>query len=261
MAGTAGAADSQWSTAVGIERSAVDGWVKVRENAQEGTRLHLGRDLGIRKASTIDLNLAYRFSDQRRLTFTVGTTLLRGDKALPQFAFFDESSYPAGSDLRSDPLYFHLKMTYRQALWQPRRVGLDLLAGLEYDYLNFSVRGVNASGAVEKQGENFWKQELPIPFAGLGARYAASERWSFGAYGSFGTYHNVNSLRKEGGTVRLTQTNFDSGLSASYQASPRLSLDAGYRFLSFAQEEQSHEDGNRIHLRTHGPVFQAAYRF
>ncbi|MBI3610313.1 MAG: hypothetical protein HY204_06390 [Nitrospirae bacterium] len=254
-------AASPWSGSISLEGSTVDGWVQVRENAEEGTRLRLGRDLGIRRAFSTDLSLAYHFSEQRRVIFTVGTTLLRGNKALPEFAFFDESSYLAGSDLRSDPLFYHIRATYQQTLWQPPRGDLNLLAGLEYDYLNFSVRGINASGQVEIQGEDFWKQELPIPFVGLEARYAVSERWSFGASSAVGAVHNVNSFRKEGGTVRLTQRNFDARLSITYQASSRLNLDAGYRFFSFAQEEQSHEDGNRIHLRTHGPVFQAAFRF
>jgi hypothetical protein len=254
-------ADSPWNIGVHFDRSAVEGWVQVRENAQEGTRLHLEKDLGIHSSTTIDLDLAYRFSEKRRLTFTVGTTLLRGDKTQSGLVFFDESSYPAGSRLRSDPLFYHLRLTYRQTIWKPRRGGLHLLAGLEYDYLNFTVQGVNTSGELDRQGEDFWKQEFPIPFVGIEARYKAAERWWFGMSSTYGGWNNVNTLRKEGGTVRLTQKDFDTRLLIGYQASPRLSFNAGYRFYSFDQEEQSNEDGNRIHIRTHGPLLEAAYRF
>jgi hypothetical protein len=261
MAGPNAMAESQWSSGISYDQSAVDGWVQVRENAQEGTRLHLGRDLGIHSAPTIDFDLAYHFSEKRQLTFTVGTTLLRGNQTASQLVFFDEASFPAGSDLTSDPLFYHVRLTYRQTVWQPPHSGLNLLAGLEYDYLNFTLRGVDTSGEVNQQGEDFWKQELPVPFVGFDARYDGSERWSLEASSTYGGWNNVNSLRKEGGTIRLTQKIFDTRLTIGYQATPRLSLDAGYRFYSFVQEEQSAEDGNRFHLRTHGPMVQAAYRF
>lgn len=254
-------AESPWSIGIHYDRGSVDGWVQVRENAQEGTRLHLNRDLGIHSAPTIDLDLAYRFSEKRRLTFTVGTTLLRGNQTASQLVYFDEASFPAGSNLHSDPLFYHLKLTYRQTVWQPSRGGLHLLAGLEYDYLNFTIRGVDSSGEVNQQGEDFWKQELPVPFVGVEAGYKIADRWSLEGSSTYGQWENINSLRKEGGTIRLTQKIFDTRFSIGYQPFPGLSLDAGYRFYSYVQEEQSNEDGNLFHMRTHGPMIEAAYHF
>jgi len=254
-------AESPWSAGVHFDRGSVDGWVQVRENAQEGTRLHLSSDLGIRSAPTIDLDLAYHFSEKKQLTFTVGTTILRGSESQPGLVYFDESSYPPGTQLRSDPLFYHIRLTYRQTIWTPSRGGLNLLAGLEYDYLNFTTQGVDSSGMVDKQGEDFWKQELPVPFVGVDARYRPSERWSFNASSTYGGWNNVNSLRKEGGTIRLTQRIIDTRFSIGYQPLPALSLNAGYRFYSYVQEEQSNEDGNRFNMDSHGPMIEAVYRF
>jgi len=58
----------------------------------------------------------------------------------------------------------------------------------------------------------------------------------------------VNSLRKEGGTVYLSQAHADAGVSVIYRITRAVEAEAGYRLTYFFQHESSHEDDNTFHL-------------
>jgi hypothetical protein len=240
----------------------VDGWVQVGEFGQTGSRLRLDEDLGITRGILIELGAAYRFSDRRRFTFSLGDLILRGEETALATVVYDEGIFPPGTELRSTPLFFRLKGTYEQTLWDVLdRFFLDLLLGVEYIYLDFKIEGTDPSGEKIREGEQFWKQELPLPFVGAAVRYTPTDRWTIGLSSTWISVHRLNSLRHEGGLVRLTQTNFETNLSAGYRPGERLSFDAGYRLWSFVQEEKSGQDDNRFHLRTLAPFFRIEYGF
>jgi hypothetical protein len=71
----------------------------------------------------------------------------------------------------------------------------------------------------------------------------------------------VNSLRKEGGTIYLSQAHADAGLSVTYRITRALEAEAGYRFTYFFQHEKSHEDDNTFELIDNGFRVGLSLRF
>ena len=71
----------------------------------------------------------------------------------------------------------------------------------------------------------------------------------------------VNSLRTEGGEVRLAQTDSDEQVGLAYRFNPHWQL-ATYAFhTEFAQDERSREDGNAVYLHDSGVGVSAEYAF
>jgi hypothetical protein len=71
----------------------------------------------------------------------------------------------------------------------------------------------------------------------------------------------VDSLRNEGGTVKLSQSHADLNLGLRYRLLPGLDGQLGYRFTYFVQHETSREDDNDIHLFDNALTLGLAYRF
>ena len=89
----------------------------------------------------------------------------------------------------------------------------------------------------------------------VGSRVALSARLS----GGFLPW--VNSLRREGGEVRITQGHFDIDVGTDVIIASNLQLLSGLRVSDFRQREKSREDGNDIHLRSTLLVVGIAHGF
>ena len=70
-----------------------------------------------------------------------------------------------------------------------------------------------------------------------------------------------NSLRYEGGDVKLSQTHADAWAGLRYRLTRAVDVEAGYRFSYFVQHEVSREDGNSIHLWNDGLSALLTHRF
>ena len=70
-----------------------------------------------------------------------------------------------------------------------------------------------------------------------------------------------NSLRYEGGDVKLSQTHADAWAGLRYRLKRAVDVEAGYRFSYFVQHEVSREDGNSIHLWDNGLSALLTHRF
>jgi hypothetical protein len=71
----------------------------------------------------------------------------------------------------------------------------------------------------------------------------------------------VDSLRNEGGDVKLTQSNVDVLVGLRYALTPALDLLGGYAFHYFTQYEKSNEDGNYFQLWNNDLTLGLTYRF
>ena len=71
----------------------------------------------------------------------------------------------------------------------------------------------------------------------------------------------VNSLRKEGGTVTITQTECSASLGVRYALARAVSLEGALRYAGLAQNEQSGEDGNQIRISATTLAITAIGRF
>ena len=85
-----------------------------------------------------------------------------------------------------------------------------------------------------------------MPELGLAYRTPIGARWQVDLSLTGGWLPWVNSLRKEGGTVTITQTAGAVRGGSRYAVTPTFGITGALRLSWFAQDEQSTEDGNVI---------------
>lgn len=257
--------DAAWHIQLTGEFSAPNGWVQVRENQIQGTRLHFGNDLNVNDMQTIRLQVWKPFSDVSELHFGFSTSQLLGTSSTDVPVYFNGTNVAPGhldtathfqDFLAFDASYWHRLAGFGQGgqLWGS--------VGATYVMLNFRLRGTIAADSVGNElKEDFYVQEMPVPIFGLHVRYPLADAWRLTADATWGRLPWVNSFRTEGGEVKTAQTNWEAVVGVEYSLSPQWKL-TGYIFHRYyAQDESSHEDGNQISLGTNGGGFGVIYRF
>jgi hypothetical protein len=249
------ASAGEWHWTASVETARPTGWVQVRENDIEGTQLNFS-DLGVRRRNAFRLDMVKTVSPRAEWNLSVATYALDGTTTIPQPITFNGATIAAGP-LRTATHYTHFLEfdgSYRRRfLTFGERGGLWGSVGGTFMLLNFTLHGTLAPNTVGRElTEAFYVQELPVPVLGLHLKYPiVGGGWSLIASATAGGLPRVNSLRREGGEVRLKQTN--SALSvgvAVRQPKWEWSLSAFGRH--YVQDEQSREDSNVIHLRDSG---------
>lgn len=257
--------DTSWHLQLSGEWSAPSGWVQVRENQIQGTRLHFSDDLNVNDMQTIRLQAWKPFSDVSELHLGFATNQLLGSSSTDVPVYFNGTTIAPGhldtathfqDFIAFDASYWHRLIDVGQS------GSLYGSVGATYVMLNFRVRGIIASDSVGNElKEDFYVQELPVPIFGLHLRYPVNDELRFTADASWGRLPWVNSLRTEGGEVKTAQTNWEAVLGLEYSLSPQWKL-VGYLFHRYyAQDESSHEDGNQVSLATNGGGFGVTYQF
>lgn len=264
--GPAHAGDSGgWHLAASAEQGTPGGWVQVRENDIQGTRLGIHGRLGVNHMQTIRLRAWTPLSDVSELHLGFATSRLGGHTTLADPVYFNGTTVAPG---RLDTATGFQDFIAFDAAWWRRLLtfgrGGQLWGsvGATYQMLNFRMHGTIAADSVGHElKEDFYVQELPVPELGLHLRYPLGEAWTLRADATAGRLPWVNSLRTEGGEVRLAQTDVEERLGLDYRAGNHWSVDA-YAFHSYlGQSERSHEDGNVVRLRSTGVGLGVAYRF
>jgi hypothetical protein len=249
------AASGEWRWTASIESARPSGWVQVRENAIEGTRLWFENDLRVQHRNGIRLDATKIASSRSEWRLSVATYTLDGTTVLSNPIYFNGATIAAGR-LRTATDYTHFLEfdgSYRRRfLAFGEGGGLWGSVGGTFMLLNFTLRGTVAPGSAGSETtEAFYVQELPVPVLGLHVKYPVGRNWSVISSATVGGLPRVDSLRHEGGEVRLKQTNDSLSLGGAFRRGHwELSLSAFGRY--YAQDEQSREDGNVIHLRDRG---------
>lgn len=261
-----GEAFRHWVVSVDGAWGKPSGHVQVRENQIEGTRLRFGPDLGIGDMSWESLWLQYRFDPDRSMQLILQNYTLTGSKLLPQNVNFNGATLAAGTVLSTVtrfPEFLRATAFYQGTL--SHKAGGGILSGrvgLTFEALNFKLRGTLAPDSVGREmKEDFITQELPIPMFGLAWSRPLGNRLRLDASLDAAWLPWVNSLRSEGGEVKLAQTNVDLHVGVDYALTGNLDLTVGYDSGYFKQAERSHEDGNRILLKSSAARLGLAYRF
>ena len=257
-------ADNGWDLSVLADVGSPSGWVQVRENEIEGTRLHFG-DLDVNTMPGLHFHADKTFSDVSELHLGFSTFMLDGSTTIDEPVFFNGATIAPGKlETRTR---FQDFMEFDAAYWH-RFTGFDRGGGIwgsigaTYVLLNFRLGGTLAADSVGNElKEDFYVQELPVPIFGLHMRYPFADAWEFDADASAGRLPWVDSLRTEGGEVKLAQTDEEASIGLDYHFGNRWHA-GGYLFYSyFAQDEKSHEDGNQIRLSSTGVGVKVGYRF
>lgn len=268
--GTANAQDAghfaHWQVALAIGYGDPSGYVQVRENQIEGTRLDFGSDLDVNHLSNEALHVAYRIDPDQSVQMVLQNYALSGSTVLPRNVNFNGATLAAGTRLRTVtrfPDFLRATVFYQRALSQFANGGsLSGCAGFTFDGLTFKLDGTLTPDSVgHEMKEDFVTQELPVPMAGVQLDEPLNDRLAFVASLDGAWLPRVNSLRTEGGEVTLAQTNTDATLGLDYALTRRLDLTGNYRFSYFKQDERSHEDGNRILLKSNSVELGLSYAF
>lgn len=272
LVGTAGlislpahADDDSWHVAVRAEQATPGGWVRVRENAIEGTQLPIHDGLGVDHMQTLRLDAWKPLSDASELHFGFSTSRLSGHALIGTPAYYNGTTIAPGrldtvtrfqDFVAFDASYWHRLAGFGHGgrLWGS--------VGATYVMLNFRLDGsIAADSAGHELKEDFYVQELPVPTLGLHLRYPLTDALKLTADVALGRLPWVNSLRTEGGEVRLAQTHEEEELGLEYKFAPHWQAVAYVVHRYLGQDERSREDGNVIHLSANGIGLGVGYQF
>jgi hypothetical protein len=256
----------RWQAAASVQLGYPGGYVQVGENQYAGDRLTFHHDLGVDLLEILNLDVGYHLTPRDSFHAALQMFFLDGSTTLPTDVFFNGAKLQAGTTLNTAtnfPDFFRATATYeRQLLTIRDRATLSASAGLTFVYLNFVIHGTLAPDTPGRETkEDFQTQELPIPLLGLRFDDPLTGQLGFFATLDGGYLPWVDSLRTEGGTVNLTQSQADATAGLSYTLSPSLSLKAACAYTYIFQHEKSHEDDNLFNLSSVGLLLGATYRF
>jgi hypothetical protein len=256
---------ADWHVALAAEQGWVGGWVRVREFTVPATRLRLNDDLGVDRMQSLRLLAWTPLGDAGELHLGLFTHRLDGSARLAAPVYFNGTKVAPGrldtvthfqDFIELDASYWHhlADIGHGGSLWGS--------LGARYTMLNFKMDGtIAADSPGHELQEDFYVQELPIPMLGLHLRYPLGEALQLTADASWGRLPWVNSLRTEGGQVRLAQTNSEERVALAYRVNPHWQLSAYAFHTEFAQNERSREDGNVVYLHDSGVGVLAEYGF
>ena len=255
---------ADWHVTVAAEQGWVGGWIRVRENDVPATRLRLNGDLGVNHMQSLRLLAWTPLGDAGELHLGLTTHRLDGSALLAAPVYFNGTKVAPG---RLDTVthfqdFIELDASYWRHLADVGRGSVWGSLGARYVMLNFRLDGTIAADSVGHElKEDFYVQELPVPMLGLHLRYPLGDALQLTADVNWGRLPWVNSLRTEGGEVRLAQTNSDEQVALTYRWNPRWQFTAYAFHTEFAQDERSREDGNVVYLHDTGVGLSAEYAF
>ena len=258
-------AAGRWEIAAGVRAGAPSGYVQVRENTVEGTRLPFGSGLNVHAIWAADLEVDYVPDPRTRLSLTITSFGLSGTTTLAQDTYFNGTTLAGGSALNTDtnfPAYIAFTLAGERRIAQ---LGSGELSGTAGALL----RGAHLRPARHaRPGERHARdargfRDAGVTGAGARRRLPCAARLPYAirvqAHGRLAPVGD--SLRKEGGTVTVTQTAAQLEAGVRYDLTAVLGLTGAVRLSSFAQDEQSTEDGNVISMRAATLGIGMAQRF
>jgi len=237
----------------------VSGYAQVDEYILKGTRLGLN-DLGIDHAVVAALGYERRLNEVSSLRFRLRWYDESGQGSFPGEINFNGGIYQAGATLDSTVQLADFVFHWQRDLLSFGDGGrLQGLVGANFTYLDFTVDGPQVSSG--DTSEHFYAQALPLPSLGLRVRYPIRDKGEFYAELFGFSVNHWNSLRKEGGTVYLSQDNAEANVGVRYQLGRTWQLNGGLRYDYLKIDEESNEDGNVFLQRSLAPFIGITARF
>ncbi len=242
----------RWDLTLGGQVGFPGGHLQVGETGAAGTRLSLRSDLGINVSEAVEFGAAYHFTARDAIRTSFLYYFLDGSATTNQPVVYNGLTIHPGP-LHTNADFWQVTLAYERTLLALAAGGhLIGSAGLTYVYFNPKVNN---------NSEDFYLQELPVPLLGVRLDYPVGDRLTLTASLAGGILPWVNSGRKEGGTVYLTQSHADVGLGLAYALTPALRVEGSYQLRYFTQHEVSHEDNNAFLLLDNGFRLSLTYRF
>ncbi len=252
----------RWEVTLGTQIGVPRGFVKVGEFDRSGDRLRLHQDLGIDHFEVAEIGAAIHLTDRDVLRARFDYGFLYGGTSLSDDTAFNGALLAGGTHLQTRPVLGRITGFYEHRFLQlANGATLAGALGLTYAYLHFKLHGTLAATTVgHETQEDFYAQELPVPLLGLRFEYPLTARLRAKTTIAGGFLPRVDSLRTEGGHVKLSQGHADVFVGLSYALTPALSVDGGYAYTYFTQHEISGEDNNEIVFLGHALGLSFTYR-
>jgi len=112
---------AHWQVSLDVGYGDPSGYVQVRENQIEGTRLDFGSDLDVNHMSDETLRVAYRIDPDQSVQLVLQNYTLTGSTMLPQDVNFNGATLAAGTRLRTItrfPDFLRATLFYQRTLSQ-----------------------------------------------------------------------------------------------------------------------------------------------
>lgn len=238
--------DTRWELTLDTRLGYPEGYVRVGEAGTAAKHLRLHEDLGIKVSEALEASAAFHFTPRDAVRLTGLYYFLDGSAWFAQPFGYNGGTFGPGK-VHTNADFYRLSLAYERLLMRGYGGILTGIAGISYVHLDPELTGQGHSNA-----EDFYRQELPVPIVGFRADIPMNERFGARALVTAGGLPRVDSLRKEGGTVYLSQFHVDGGLALTYAVSRSILLEAGYNYTFLMQHEKSHEDDNAFELNDNG---------
>ncbi|HLY72609.1 MAG TPA: hypothetical protein VKU80_00700 [Planctomycetota bacterium] len=231
------------------------GHAVVRENQLQGTRLDLGRDLGLRTGAGADVQAdvegeSLDFQTEVEEIFGWG-----GHASSRDFAW-NGTVYSGPSRVRTHASLLTVRSTLALK-FSDDEDWLRPLLGVEYPYYNLATGTNRQKGSLED-----WIHYLPYPVLGLAGRTMLTDSASAGFRLVGGYLPNVPSPYTEGGRLYVSSRpslSFELPLAWTLGSSAELSFAFTYQYWSGG--DHSVEDGNKWVLSSPGLRLGIALRW
>jgi hypothetical protein len=253
----------RWEISLGAQIGAPKGFVKVGEFDRSGDKLRLHNDLNIDTFEVVSLGAGFHITERDVIRARVDYTFLYGTATRGDETAFNGALLAAGESIRTRPVFGRITGLYEhEFIREPSGALLAAGGGLTFVYLNFKLHGTLAPATVgHETQEDFYAQELPVWLLAVHGEYPISDRVHLIGAVDGGCLPWVDSLRTEGGTVKIAQGHADVFAGVRVAITPQVFADAGYTYTYFSQHEHSHEDDNKILFLGHAFGFGLTYRF
>jgi len=258
----------QWDLDISEMTGFIDGHsaVEVRENQVPGTILRYS-NLGLGLSEAPDARIRYWINPRNAIWLEGRAAIIRGSGSLNAPANFNGATMSGGQTLDAQADVYTFRAAYQRRFPETTFWDWSLGAGLEYDYLNFTLDNGSAATLPGKAGagtvEDFYMQELPVPFLMVSTDWRAAPAWvlEFSQQGSW--INRWDCLRSEGGEVYLSQSNLETRVRVFYAGSALGAIHpfAGIFLDYYYQLENSAEDGNRVAFLSWGPELGLRWSF
>jgi len=253
----------RWEISLGGQIGAPKGFVKVGEFDRSGDKLRLNNDLNIDTFEVASLGAGFHITERDVIRARFDYTFLYGTATRGDETAFNGALLAAGEPIRTRPVFTRITGLYEhEFIHEPSGALFAAGGGLTFVYLHFKLHGTLAADTVgHETQEDFYAQELPVWLLAVHGEYPISDRVHLLGAADGGCLPYVDSLRTEGGTVKLAQAHADVFAGVRVAITPQLFADAGYTYTYFSQHEKSHEDDNKILFLGHAFGFGLTYRF
>ncbi|HVR83749.1 MAG TPA: hypothetical protein VMU54_05510 [Planctomycetota bacterium] len=251
-------ADLAWSVRFAPVVRWITGHVTVRENAVQGTRLDLDRDLGLRTEAGVDVEAAVE-GPSLRFQMEVEELNGWGGHAARQTFNWNGTTFVVPSRIRdhSTSLWLLPMLTRKLLVSADRETWWGPAVGLEYPYVTVNVTTNRTKGSLED-----WVHYLPYPALGMTGHLKLSD--SFSLEGRLtGTYlPNVPVPFSEGGRLYVSsRPSLRLEVPLYYHLGPSADLSLAFTGETWSGRDHSVEDGNTLVLSSAGAWLGLTYRW